>query len=109
MTYTLNPDDKFGVKDTLAEGHPEKKILGVEFDDEFNKISTAIDTIELDIGDLIANGFPEPPPSEGADLKAYSRTYYDADPDDDITYNEVTDWFEQPTVTYSDDKSSDPK
>jgi hypothetical protein len=33
----------------------------------------------------------------------------DADADDDITYNEVTDWFEQPTVTYSDDKSSDPK
>ena len=33
----------------------------------------------------------------------------DAEPDDDITYNEVTDWFEQPTVTYSDDKSSDPK
>ena len=28
---------------------------------------------------------------------------------DDITYNEVTEWFEQPTVTYSDDKSSDPK
>jgi len=26
------------LKDTLAEGHPEKKILGVEFDDEFNKI-----------------------------------------------------------------------
>ncbi len=33
----------------------------------------------------------------------------DADADDDITYNEVTEWFEQPTVTYSDDKSSDPK
>ena len=33
----------------------------------------------------------------------------DAEADDDITYNEVTDWFEQPTVTYSDDKSSDPK
>ena len=33
----------------------------------------------------------------------------DADPDDDIRYNEVTEWFEQPTITYSDDKSSDPK
>lgn len=33
----------------------------------------------------------------------------DAEVDDDITYNEVTEWFEQPTVTYSDDKESDPK
>ena len=33
----------------------------------------------------------------------------DAEANDDITYNEVTEWFEQPTVTYSDDKSSDPK
>ena len=33
----------------------------------------------------------------------------DAEVGDDITYNEVTEWFEQPTVTYSDDKSSDPK
>ena len=33
----------------------------------------------------------------------------DADPDDVFTYNETTDFFEQPTVTYSDDKSSDPK
>ena len=33
----------------------------------------------------------------------------DADADDTFTYNETTEWFEQPTVTYSDDKSSDPK
>jgi len=33
----------------------------------------------------------------------------DAEVGDDITYNEVTEWFEQPTVTYSDDKESDPK
>ena len=33
----------------------------------------------------------------------------DADPDDTFTYNETTDFFEQPTVTYSDDTSSDPK
>ena len=33
----------------------------------------------------------------------------DAEVGDDITYNEVTEWFEQPTITYSDDKSSDPK
>ena len=32
-----------------------------------------------------------------------------ADADDTFTYNEVTEWFEQPSVTYSDDKSSDPK
>jgi len=33
----------------------------------------------------------------------------DTEVGDDITYNEVTEWFEQPTVTYSDDKESDPK
>ena len=33
----------------------------------------------------------------------------DADPDSTFTYNETTDFFEPPTVTYSDDKSSDPK
>jgi len=33
----------------------------------------------------------------------------DADPDSTFTYNETTNFFEQPTVTYSDDKSSDPK
>ena len=34
----------------------------------------------------------------------------DADPDSTtFTYNETTDYLEQPTVTYSDDKSSDPK
>ena len=33
----------------------------------------------------------------------------DTDPDDTFTYNETTNFFEQPTVTYSDDKSSDPK
>ena len=33
----------------------------------------------------------------------------DADADDTFTYVETVDWFEQPTVTYSDDKSSDPK
>ena len=32
-----------------------------------------------------------------------------ADPDDTFTYNETTDFFESPTITYSDDKSSDPK
>jgi|TARA_B110000902_G_scaffold93902_1_gene111227 hypothetical protein len=33
----------------------------------------------------------------------------DANPGDDVTYNEQTEWFEQPSITYSDDKSSDPK
>ena len=32
-----------------------------------------------------------------------------ADPDESFTYNEDIDFFEIPTVTYSDDKSSDPK
>ena len=32
----------------------------------------------------------------------------DADPDSTFTYNETTNFFEPPTVTYSDDKSSDP-
>ena len=46
MAYTLNPEDKFGAKDTLAEGHPEKKILGVELDEEFNKIEGAFAVID---------------------------------------------------------------
>jgi hypothetical protein len=33
----------------------------------------------------------------------------DADPDSTFTYNETTNFFEQPIITYSDDKSSDPK
>tara|TARA_R100001510_G_C7611430_1_gene174836 strand:- start:31 stop:852 length:822 start_codon:yes stop_codon:yes gene_type:complete len=33
----------------------------------------------------------------------------DADSDDTFTYNETTEFFEQPSITYSDDKSSDPK
>ena len=39
MAYQYDPTDKFGYKDTLPEGHPEKIIKGKEFDDEFNKIS----------------------------------------------------------------------
>jgi hypothetical protein len=46
MAYTLNPEDKFGAKDTLAEGHPEKTILGVELDEEFNKIEGAFAIID---------------------------------------------------------------
>ena len=40
MAYQYDPTDKFGYKDTLPEGHPEKIIKGKEFDDEFNKISS---------------------------------------------------------------------
>ena len=97
MTYTLNPDDKFGVKDTLAEGHPEKKILGVEFDDEFNKISTAIGDIHDDVQNILLTGFPEPPESDPADIKVYARTYYDSDPGDESP--PVGDWVEAPTYT----------
>lgn len=46
MPYEYDPDDKFGYKDTLPENHPEKVITGVEFDDEFKKISGAIDALE---------------------------------------------------------------
>lgn len=41
MAYQYDPDNKFGYKDTLPEGHPEKVIKGSEFDDEFNKISSS--------------------------------------------------------------------
>jgi hypothetical protein len=33
----------------------------------------------------------------------------DADADDIFTYNETTEFFDQPDITYADDKSSDPK
>ena len=33
----------------------------------------------------------------------------DADPDSTFTYNETTNFFEAPEITYADDKSSDPK
>ena len=33
----------------------------------------------------------------------------DADPDATFTYNETTNFFDQPEITYADDKSSDPK
>lgn len=46
MPYNYEPSDKFGYKDTLPENHPEKIIKGVEFDEEFNKIETAINTLE---------------------------------------------------------------
>jgi hypothetical protein len=32
-----------------------------------------------------------------------------ADPDSTFTYNETTNFFDSPEITYSDDKSSDPK
>ena len=107
MTYTYNPDDKFGVKDTLNEGHPEKKILGVEFDEEFLKISTAIETINIDIADLIYNsGFPEPPESTVDDPVVYGRTYYDPDPDDDDTRKSGS-WIETATKEEVDQISQD--
>ena len=107
MTYTYNPDDKFGAKDTLAEDHPEKKILGVEFDEEFLKISTAISTINIDIADLIYNsGFPEPPESTVDDPVVYGRAYYDPDPDDDDTRKSGS-WIETATKEEVDQISQD--
>ena len=53
MTYEYKPDDKFGYKDTLPEGHDEKIIKGGEFDDEFKKISNAFKTFDPDFdGDI---------------------------------------------------------
>lgn len=40
MAFIYSPKDKFGYKDALPEGHPEKVIKGSEFDDVFNNIST---------------------------------------------------------------------
>ena len=45
MTYIYDPSNKFGYKDTLPEGHPEKIIKGAEFDVEFNAIAHAIANI----------------------------------------------------------------
>ena len=53
MSYAYDPPDKFGYKDTLAEGHPEKVIRGSEFDDEFNKIAVAFEVLEIDANTLI--------------------------------------------------------
>lgn len=53
MTYEYEPNDKFGYKDTLPEGHDEKIIKGSEFDDEFNKISNAFKVFDPDFdGDI---------------------------------------------------------
>ena len=64
MSYILNPIDKFGAKDTLPEDHPEKKILGVEFDEEFIKISASIMRLEQNLdpdGDGLYGFVPEAP------------------------------------------------
>lgn len=58
MAYQYDPTDKFGYKDTLPEGNPEKIIKGSEFDDEFNKISSesgaASDALAAEIAARIA-------------------------------------------------------
>ena len=57
MTYEYKPDDKFGYKDTLPEGHDEKIIKGSEFDDEFRKISNAFKVLDPDFdGDIEIGG-----------------------------------------------------
>ena len=57
MTYEYKPDDKFGYKDTLPEGHDEKIIKGSEFDDEFKKISNAFKVLDPDFdGDIEIGG-----------------------------------------------------
>ena len=52
MAYQYDPTDKFGYKDALPEGHPEKIIKGSEFDDEFNKISAESLQTSTDLSDL---------------------------------------------------------
>ena len=54
MAYQYDPNDKFGYKDTLPEGHAEKIIKGSEFDDEFNKISAESFQTNQDLTELNA-------------------------------------------------------
>ena len=101
MTYTYNPDDKFGAKDTLAEDHPEKKILGVEFDEEFKKIAGAFSMFDpdgdgdIEIGNI--DGLQEAldkEKQERIDADADLQSQIDAiDPDGDkeISWDEVKD------------------
>ena len=101
MTYTYNPDDKFGAKDTLAEDHPEKKILGVEFDEEFKKIAGAFAIFDpdgdgdIEIGNI--DGLQEALDTERQeriDADADLQGQIDAlDPNSDasIEWDEITD------------------
>ena len=63
MTYIYDPSNKFGYKDTLPEGHPEKIIKGAEFDVEFNNIANAINGIESGNGG--SGGGIEEAPEDG--------------------------------------------
>lgn len=52
--YTKQTD--FAYKDTLASGHPDKGVVGTEFDDEFNNLETAVNS-KYDASDReVANG-----------------------------------------------------
>lgn len=46
----------FGDKDALPTGNPSKTIVGAEYDDEFNAISTAVNTKYDTTDDNVANG-----------------------------------------------------
>ena len=65
MTYVFDPDDKFGYKDTLPENHPEKVITGVEFDEEFRKISSGMGDLHEEIENINAGGTIEEAPADG--------------------------------------------
>ena len=65
MTYVFDPDDKFGYKDTLPENHPEKVITGVEFDEEFRKISSGMGDLHEEIENIIAGGTIDEAPANG--------------------------------------------
>ena len=101
MTYTYNPDDKFGAKDTLAEDHPEKKILGVEFDEEFKKIAGAFAIFDpdgdgdIEIGNI--DGLQEALDTErqeridaDADLQGQIDAL-DPDGDREVSWDEIKD------------------
>jgi hypothetical protein len=80
MPYEYDPPDKFGYKDLLPEGDPEKLIKGTEFDDEFNKIADYTGQLEQDLHQISveAGGIEEAP----FDQIAYARQQGDWTPID---------------------------
>ena len=75
MAYIYDPSNKFGYKDALPEGHPEKIIKGAEFDVEFNAIANAIANINAGGGGGSTGGSVDWPditnkPQEIKDLAA---------------------------------------
>ena len=55
MSCVYTPNTDFSVKDALPPGDPQKRILGSDFDAEFNDIATTLDC-KLDAADGTATG-----------------------------------------------------